>query len=246
MKHHYVCILLLVVVSACQHRQDHTAQSLPDSSISQASVIQSTSESPGPSPNNFLIIPGIQVGAVTANATEASLIRLLGVEHVSRDTIYVAEGNFEIGTTLFKNTANQAQILWADNRHFARPETVLLRPARDAENRLIAGSNPQWITDKGLVLGMTLRQVEKINGRPFALYGFGWDYGGLSSGWKGGALDQKDGKTYIGLGFGVPESQAASQEKLYESLMGDQEFPSNNPAMQKLNPIVENLTISFK
>lgn len=245
MKKHYPSIFFLIVTVGCHPKQTDTAQSSADSLVSKAAIIQSASETTG-STAPFLIIPGLQVGPVSATATEASLITLLGASNVSRDTIYVAEGNFDIGTTLYKNTANQAQILWADKRHFARPETVLIRPARDEDNNLLPGPAPQWITDKGLTIGTTLRNVEKLNGRPFSLYGFGWDYGGLSSGWKGGALEQKDGKTYIGLAFGVPESLPAAQEKLYESLMGDQEFMSNHPAMHTLNPTVQNLTISFK
>ncbi|RZJ83115.1 MAG: hypothetical protein EOO64_06710 [Massilia sp.] len=125
----------------------------------------------------------------------------------------------------------------------------MLRPAHDQDGNLLpgtAGSVTQWITNKGIKLGMAIQDVEKLNGRAFSLYGFDWDYGGLSSGWKGGALEEKDGKTFIGIGFGVPESLTGKQEKLYESLLGDQEFLSNNPAMHTLNPTVQNLTISFK
>ena len=245
MKKHYPSIFFLILVVSCHPKQADTAQSSADSLVSRAAIIQSSSETTGSTPA-FLITPGIQVGPVSATATEASLITLLGASNVSHDTIYVAEGNFDIGTTLYKNTANQAQILWTDKRHFARPETVLIRPARDEDNNLLLGPAPQWITDKGLTIGMTLQHVEKLNGRPFSLYGFGWDYGGLSSGWRGGSLARKEGKSYLGLAFSVPDSLSAAQEKLYESLMGDQEFMSNHPAMHILNPTVQNLTISFK
>lgn len=246
MKKRYPSIFFLIAVVGCHPKQSDTAHSLADSLVSRAAIVASAPETTDPAAVGFLIIPGLQVGPINAAATEASLITLLGAKNVIRDTIYVAEGAFDIGTTLYKNTANQAQILWADKRRFARPETVLLRPARDEENKLLPGPPPQWITDKGITLGMTLRNVEKINGRAFALYGFGWDYGGLSSGWKGGTLEQKDGKAFISMGFGVAESLSEIQEKRYESLMGDQEFLSTNPAMRALNPTVQNLTISFK
>ncbi|WP_375446873.1 hypothetical protein [uncultured Fibrella sp.] len=246
MKKRYSPFFFLILFIGCQQKQTDTAQLSTDSLVNEAAIIQSASETAVPATLNFLIIPGIQAGPVSASSTEASLIALLGAQNVVRDTIYVAEGDFDIGTTLYKNTANQAQILWTDKRRFARPETVLIRPARDEDNKLIPGPSPQWITDKGLTLGTSLQSVEKINGRAFSLYGFGWDYGGLSSGWKGGALEQKGGKTYIGLSFGMPETMSAAQEKNYDSLQGDQEFMSNHPAMHTLNPTVQNLTISFK
>lgn len=237
---------LLINLLACQQRPLHTDQTTPDSAVYQASLIQSVAETARPVPNMFLIIPGQQAGPVNATATEASLTAMLGADQVRRDTIYVAEGAFEIGTTLFKNTANQAQILWLDKQHFARPAAVLIRPARDEHNNLLPGTTTRWITDKGVRLGMSLRAVEKLNGRTFSIYGFGWDYGGLSSGWKGGALEQKDSKTFLSMGFGVPESLPGPQERLYESLLGDGEFLSSHPAMQQLNPTIQTLTISFR
>lgn len=243
MRQRYPCMMLLVSLLSCQQQTDR-AKAPPD--LRPVTTASPASKTVGSLSAPFLIIPGRQVGPVSAATTEASLIALLGSENARRDTIYLAEGAFEIGTTLFRNTANQAQILWADKRRFARPESVLLRPARDEENNLLPGPAPQWITDKGLRLGMTLRAVEKLNGRAFALYGFGWDYGGLSASWRGGALNQKAGKTFVSLGFGVSESLSAAQEKLYESLLGDTEFGSDHPAMQKLNPTVQTLTISFQ
>lgn len=245
MRQHFVAVLLLIGLPACQQQQTDATKHAPDSLVSGPSLVPSAA-APGITPISFLIIPGQQVGPINEGTTEASLIALLGAANVRRDTIYLAEGAFDIGTTLYKNTIDQAQILWADKRHFAHPQSVLLRPERDENNKLLASGTPRWITDQGLKIGMSLRAVEKLNGRAFALYGFGWDYGGLSAGWKGGTLEKKGGKTFIGMGFGVPNPLSKAQEKLYESVMGDQEFLSNDPAMQQLNPSIQNLTISFK
>lgn len=246
MRQPYLSVALLMGLVACQPQRSDTTKPPPDSLASNTSVNRAAAETPGTKSVSFLIIPGQKVGPITEAATEASLIALLGGANVKRDTIYLAEGTFDIGTTLYKNTIDQAQILWADKRHFAHPRSVLLRPNRDENNNLLASGSSRWITDQGLKIGMSLRAVEKLNGRAFALYGFEWDYSGVSAGWQGGMLEQKGGKTFIGLGFGVPNSLSKAQEKLYESLMGDQEFLSNNPAMQQLNPTIHNLTISFK
>ncbi|NID08977.1 hypothetical protein [Fibrivirga algicola] len=249
MKRCHLPVVLLIVVTACQQRQPDSDQPSADSLVSEASIIQSATKTAVQSSTAFLIIPGKQVGPVKANATEASLIALLGAKNVVRDTIYVAEGTYEIGTTLFKNTADQAQILWVDKRHVARPESVLIRPAYDQDAKLMpgaAGPVSQWQTNTGIKLGSSLRHIEKLNGRAFTLYGFDWDYGGLSTDWKGGSLAEKDGRTFIGIGFGLPESMTGDEKKLYESVMGDREFSSAMPAMHQLNPTVQNLTISFK
>src|SRR5262249_17585108 len=52
----------------------------------------------------------------------------------------------------------------------------------------IHGSASDWTAPHGLKLGMALEDVEKANGKPFKLSGFGWDYGGLVVDWNKGAL----------------------------------------------------------
>lgn len=249
MKQHSLSFVLLITTFACQQKRPDSTLFLVDSVAGITPVSLQTTETPGPSPDNFLIIPGRQVGPIEANATEASLIALLGAENVVRDTIYVAEGTYEIGTTLYKNTADQAHILWKDKDRFARPESVLIRPAYDQDNRLLpgtAGPVSQWFTDTKIRPGSSLREVEKQNGQAFTLYGFDWDYGGLSTSWKGGSLANKKGRTAISVGFSLPETMTDSQQKNYELVVGDQEFSSANPAMQQLNPTVHTLTLFFE
>ena len=251
MKLTYTLLALSVVFLACQARKSaSTEAAVPDTARLLAvggddDVAEEMKQSRELSVD-FLIIPGQQVGPIRAEASEASLIRLLGKANVVRDTIYTVEGQFEIGTTLYRHTADQAQVLWRDKTHFARPETVLIRPARDENNALLPGEPSRWTTADGLRVGSTLREVEKINGSPFSLYGFEWDYGGQSSGWKGGSLQTKDGKTFIGATFGFDKEVPDNQQAFFESMMGDSEFLSNNPAMQQLNPTVQTLSIFFR
>lgn len=249
MKQHSLSLVLLITTFACQQKRTDDARSQVDSVAGKAAISLQTTETPGPSPDNFLVIPGRQVGPIEASATETSLIALLGAENVVRDTIYVVEGTYEIGTTIYKNTADQAHILWKDKARFARPASVLIRPAYDDENRSLpgtAGPVSQWLTDTGISVGNSLREVEKQNGKAFTLYGFDWDYGGQSTSWKGGLLAGKKEKATISIGFSLPESMTDSQQKNYELVVGDQEFSSANPAMQQLNPTVHTLTLFFE
>ena len=63
-----------------------------------------------------------------------------------------------------------------------------------------------WTTAHGIRIGMPLAEVEKLNGKPFKLSGFDWDYGGRVTDWQGGALSkpQRGGCT-IGVEFVHPE-----------------------------------------
>lgn len=249
----YSLALLTSLTLACQtNRQTASEASGPDSTVA-VTVSTTAAEGPTESPDNFLIIPGQQVGAVRATSSEARLRALLGAANVVRDTFYMAEGQFEIGTTLFKNTADQAQIVWKDMKSFTKPDIVMIRPEYDDNNELkvgTGGKTVQWTVPIGtagsLSLGTSLREVERLNGKPFKLYGFGWDYGGNASDWQRGRLQDKDGKTYLSATFGVGEEFSGSESKLYDSVMGDSEFLSSNAAMQSLNPTIKTLTISFR
>ncbi len=234
-----------VCLTACRKKADEQTDRQPaDSTVTAFDNVPEHASDLMASPDNFVIIPGEQAGNIRATSSEAELIKLLGRENVTpNDTIYVAEGATEVGTTLFKGTPDEAQILWLDKTKKARPDAVILRPATDKPGT--AGNQAQWMTDSGLKIGSTLKDVEKLNGKPFKLYGFGWDYGGSASSWEGGTLEGKDGKTYVSIVFGYGELSAA-QEKLVDKVSGDGEFVSSNPDMQQLNPVIQTMTVRFK
>lgn len=50
-----------------------------------------------------------------------------------------------------------------------------------------AGKGSRW-NIAGVSIGSSIADVQKANGRAFVISGFGWDYGGFVTDWKGGAL----------------------------------------------------------
>ena len=232
MKSSLFFVFFLYLIWACSFKSDKNAFNTQDSTV----TITADSAHIEESPNNFYCIPGIQAGTVKANSSEASLKELLGAENVMRDSVYIGEGFYEKGTTLFKGTPEEVQILWKDTINFAKPDNVLIRPAEGKPN--------EWLVEGGIKIGMTLKELEKINGKPFSVSGFGWDYGGFVADWKGGKLDGKDGISNLVVRFGYDYND----EKLNafaEKVMGEGPFPSNNSAMQKLNPKVVEISIRF-
>lgn len=236
MRHSLYILTLLGLLVACRQKTDsQTATTAPDTVVVDDDTLES-------SPDNFVIIPGKQVGSVTASSTEASLRKLLGDENVTRDTVYLTEGQTAIGTTLFKGTPDQAQIIWKDAKTFSRPDLILLRPASDRPGT--AGLRTQWMLANGLKPGSTLKEVEQINRRAFTLYGFEWDMGGWVSNWQGGALNPKGQPATVGVRF-QPGTDNPTASKLTEKVMGDAEFSSKDPVMQQINPTVSQMTLRF-
>jgi hypothetical protein len=84
-------------------------------------------------------------------------------------------------------------------------------------------------------LGTSLRDLERTNGRPFVLTGFGWDYGGGVVDWRGGALAGLLGDG-VRLFLAPPPPRRA--DGAYATVLGDREYASSLPAMRRLAPAV--------
>lgn len=195
------------------------------------------------SKEDWMMIPGERAGLITAACSEKDLVRLLGKENVAeRDTIFLAEGDFMLGTILYKNTPNEVQIIWKDTLAFAIPDWVSVG-SWDIDK--IEASKSNWKTIQGVRLGTTLKELEKINGKPFSFYGFGWDLGGGASGWNGGKLTGKDGLAYFNVQLNYDFMDEKTQA-IADNLMGDNEYLSNTAAAQKLNPYVSMMSIRFQ
>ncbi len=103
---------------------------------------------------------------------------------------------------------------------------------------------------------MTLKEIETINGKPFALLGFGWDYGGTIAGAEGGLLTGLGEKEHDSVAvrsliirlsaaefFGMKAKPLTQDE--FMKLSGERIFRSDHPLMQKLNPRVDEMIVKF-
>jgi hypothetical protein len=99
-----------------------------------------------------------------------------------------------------------------------------------------------WIAPKGLKLGLPLVMLEKLNGRPFKLAGFDWDYGGAVRDWMGGALSVLPGGCNMGMTL-APDPKVSAETR--SQVSGDKEFLSSDPMMRLANPTVEEITIGY-
>lgn len=188
--------------------------------------------------NDFLLVPGERAGILTADMSEVDLIRLLDEAVSPHDTIYTMEGDWVIGTILYKGTPDETHIIWKDPDQMRLPDWV-------GVGFDFSSKPTKWKTVDGVSIGTRLQELEKINGRPFEFWGFGWDMGGTASDWKGGRLQPQAPETYFNVTLGYDDQNPALQEAV-ESLLGDQTFQSNLPAAQKLNPYVQTMSIRFR
>ena len=95
-------------------------------------------------------------------------------------------------------------------------------------------------------LGTSLKELEHLNGRPFRLAGFAWDYSGTVLSWDKGSLaeefDGGNGRLLLRLD---PRSDSDVPQAEQSQVMGDGDFSSDHPVMQKLNPRVYQVIWQF-
>jgi len=182
----------------------------------------------------WLLVPGERVGKITATTTESDLIAIYGADHVRNDEFHVGEGEMIPCTAVFpEEDAKRVMVLWDDPDTKTKPVAVS-----------VDGIGSLWRTEKGLGVGTPLTVVEELNGKPFMLYGFGWDYGGRVSNFNGGALGTPEGGLQVEFQLNY-ESDPPPADELVNQVSGDHEFNSSNPAMQTLNPMVYSVVVGL-
>ena len=188
--------------------------------------------------NDWRIVPGERVGPITAATTRADLSRLFQGAPAKDDEIELAEGILEPATQV----ADLA-IVWSGKSADAHPSRIFICRGRRR-------SSCQWHTADGITLGVRLDRLEQLNGRPFSISGFGFDYGGNVLSWNGGKLARldcgprliltldgdrgRDGRLAIDL---TPDER--------RSITGDKPVASDTPAMRKVNPSVTEMVFQF-
>lgn len=168
-----------------------------------------------------------------STTSRAKLVERFGAGNVIEDSVRYGDAPAAPGSVLFPNDfTRRLEIVWVDPKTRVRPERVDLR-----------GESGRWAVDPGIRLGMRLTDLERINGGPFTLTGFDWDYGGTVINWRGGKLARPAGVTpRIFIQLSPAESDTGA---VRNAVAGDREFSSKNPAMQQLNPHIARISIAY-
>jgi hypothetical protein len=171
-------------------------------------------------------------GALGPDGNQAAVAAAFGKDNVVSEMVDGAEGEKICATVVFPaDPARRLEIFWNDDAKLSGVSDVRL------------SDSSAWIAPNGLKRGMSLAEVEKLNGRPFTLSGFDWDYGGYVTDWKGGALAKPaPGGCVVNVRFMVP---AGAPDAAATKVAGDQEFPSTDKNMRAVKPIVGTLGFGY-
>jgi hypothetical protein len=170
---------------------------------------------------------------------EADLRMQFGVENVTTGQVPWggAEGDSNEGTILFAMTPDaRLEIFWRNRQGKRMPDWISVR-----------GRQSRWRTPTGITLGTNLRTLERLNGRPFRLLGFGTDVSGTVMSWSGGQLQSQDSpQCRVRLRTAPPRETTQNGTALtFRELLGEREFSSGHPMMQTLDPSVYEMFLSY-
>ena len=147
-------------------------------------------------------------GPFGRNAGHSDLVKAFGSKNVVDQEIDGVEGQKIKASVLYPDDPKaRLEIVWSDEKARRRP--TLIR----------ATDQSAWATTNGIRIGTALAEIEQMNGKPFKLSGFDWDYGGRVTDWQGGTLSKpQPGGCILGVDFVHPEDAPAIHRALQEAL----------------------------
>jgi hypothetical protein len=171
-------------------------------------------------------------GSFGRNASHASLVKAFGNNNVVYREIEGVQDKKTKASILYPaDPKARLEFIWQDERARRRPGLIR------------AKDQSAWAAANGIRIGTALADVEKMNGKPFKLSGFDWDYGGRVTDWRGGALAKpQPGGCTLGIEFVHPED--APEENLTK-VSGDREILSDHADMRAVEPYVAVMTFSY-
>ena len=168
-------------------------------------------------------------GPFSADSSEAKLIESFGKDNVVTGEVPGPEGSTVLASTIFPNDeTKRIEVGWWDE---------------DSLSQLAYFTVPSGdIAPHGLKTGMTVKEVEALNGGPFEMQGFWWDYGGYAN-FTGGQLGAADEGCIVSVRF-APKLDYPSDLNV-DAISGEVQVPSTEPLLEQLDVRVESLSVSY-
>lgn len=168
-------------------------------------------------------------GIFGADTTDARLREHFGADNVVTGTIYGPEGMELLGTTIYPDDpTRKMEVLWYDEENLAYPSNIDLSPSQVAPG--------------GVRVGMSIDEVEALNGQPFKLGGFWWDYGGYAYFEVGSLADKDEPACFVSIRF-LPGDYPDSVDTF--SISGEVELTSDLPLLDEVDTRVTALAVFY-
>ncbi len=168
-------------------------------------------------------------GVFKQTTTLADIEAFFGKENVVTGEVPGPEGTTMIATTIYPNDpAKKMEARWWDEEKLEHFAGVTLAQS---------DTGPL-----GVKVGMPIEELEALNGEPFGLFGFYWDYGGGAS-FDSGALSSIPGGCYVNVRLSPTREDLP--ENLMQAISGDIELRSDMPELREAKVAVWEVNLGY-
>ena len=171
-------------------------------------------------------------GNFAKDSGHLKLAQAYGSQNITFADVDGDDGSTLKASVLFpKDPKHRLEVLWDDD-------------VTRAGTRIIAITGQStWTAPKGLHLGLPLAALEKLNGKPFKLQGFGKDGMAPISDWNGGSFNTWPGDCKLGLRLKADPKASADARA---AVAADKEFLSSDAAVRALKPVVGEILLAYQ
>lgn len=168
-------------------------------------------------------------GVFAADSSAQKLIDTYGKDNVVTGDVPGPEGTTVLATTVFPDDpTKRMEFGWWDEEKLERVAYFTLPEGESAPG--------------GVKPGMTVKDVEALNGGPFKVGGFWWDYGGYAN-FDGGKLAEAPGGCMVSVRF-EPKADVPADLDV-TAISGEVEIDSADPLLEKLDTRVSDINIGY-
>lgn len=169
-------------------------------------------------------------GPFAKDSSHAKLQQTFGSQFVAIQKVDGAEGEtFEASVLYRSEPSKRLEVTWTDDKK------------RSGLSSASAKKPSTWIGPEGIRIGMTLDEVAKLNGQPFKLNGFEWDYGGYVVDLKGKLASLPGG---CGLMLRFSPGMALDGKK-HAGLIGEKKLSSSDAKLLAVKPVLVSWSVGY-
>jgi hypothetical protein len=170
-------------------------------------------------------------GVFGRDSSHAKLATIYRSRNVAFTQVDAASGAKVMASVLFaKEPKRRLEVWWS-------------KPATRTDTHLIViNGESDWIAPGEIRLGLTLAQLEKLNGKSFKLLGFNKDHVATLSDWNGGQLAVLAGGCKLGISLRADPKTSASA---LAAAPADRAFSSGDSALRDANPTVSEILLAY-
>lgn len=170
-------------------------------------------------------------GVFAKDSSHLKLASAFQSRNVSNTQVDTNSGGKATASVLYaKDPKRRLEVWWS------KPDT------KSDTHLIVINGQSDWVAPGELHLGLTLAELEKLNGKPFKLSGFDGNHVATLSDWDGGTLSALAGGCKVGISLRADPKAASAT---LGGLPANRAFSSSDVSLRAVNPTVSEILVAY-